>query len=444
MCRLCGGKSELIMEENTNISDNINNANNVPDKDGEINKDPVSNSTEINAVKSEDSAAEPEYRWNYGEQLKHNKKSRSTSGVLIFAIIMSIAFCLCFVTLLGVMLYEDSNIPSRNIFVREYDSESGILTIPEIYDKVAPATVAISVFYENENKMGIGTGIIMTEDGYIATNYHVIEDGILIKVLRNSGEEYTAEVIGYDELSDLALLKVKGNNLPTATFGDSDSLLVGEKVVAIGTPSGLDYMGTTTDGIISAINRNVKVYDESAVMVKKMTLIQTNAVLNPGNSGGPLINEYGEVIGIVTMRLPNSQYYGIAFAIPSNGAKAILDEIKETGSAAGNSSQVASKRALLGIYGGGIRVGETYTKEDGSTGTAEVDGVIVVELTIPESDAAKILRVGDIITELDGNKVDDIYDVMAIVNNKNAGDTVVITYYRLGTYNTVNIKLASE
>ena len=108
------------------------------------------------------------------------------------------------------------------------------------------------------------------------------------------------------------------------------------------------------------------------------------------------------------------------------------------------SSQVASKRALLGIYGGGIRIGDTYTKEDGSTGTAEVDGVIVMELTIPESDAAKILRVGDIITELDGNKVDDIYDVMAIVNNKNAGDTVVITYYRLGTYNTVNITLASE
>ena len=456
------------MEQNTNISDSLNNANDVPEKGDEINNDPKTTTPEIARPtphhetppreidvetparevelppKSDGPTSTLEYRWNYGEQLKHNKKSRSNAGVLTFAIIMTIAFCICFVTLIGVMLYEDASLPSRTIFVREYDSESGVLTLPEIYDKVAPATVAIAVYYENEVGMGIGTGIIMTEDGYIATNYHVVEKGKEIKVIRNSGEEYTAKLIGYDSLSDLALLKISARNLPVAAFGNSDALIVGEKVVAIGTPSNLDYMGTTTDGIISAINRDVKIYDETAVMIKKMTLIQTNAALNPGNSGGPLINEYGEVIGIVTMRLADSDFYGISFAIPSNGAKAILEEIKETGSASGNSSQVASKRALLGIYGGGIRVGDSYVKADGTTGIAEVDGVIVIELNIPESDAAKLLMVGDIVTKLDGKTVDDIYDVMAIVNEKSAGDRVSVTYYRDGVYNTVDITLASE
>lgn len=451
------------MEDKTNISDNINNENVAPDKDNKINNDPKPASPEVARPtprreidvdtdqreielppKSDGPTSTPEYRWNYGEQLNHNKKSRSSAGVLTFAIIMTIAFCLCFVTLLGVMLYEEVTIPSRTIFVREYDSESGVLTVPEIYDKVAPATVAITVFYEDQSGMGIGTGVIISEDGYIATNHHVINNGISIKVLRSSGEEYVAELIGFDELSDLALLKINGRNLPAATFGDSDALIVGEPVVAIGTPSDLEYMGTATQGIISGINREVKVYDESSVMVKKMTLIQTDAALNPGNSGGPLINEYGEVIGIVTRRLASSSYFGVSFAIPSNGAKAILEEIKETGSATNNSSQVASKRALLGIYGGAIRIGETYTKADGSTAVAEVDGVIVIELNIPESDATKLLKVGDIITKLDGKVVDDIYDVMAIVNDKKAGDMVSVTYYRDGSYNTVDITLASE
>ena len=163
-----------------------------------------------------------------------------------------------------------------------------------------------------------------------------------------------------------------------------------------------------------------------------------------GNSGGPLINDRGEVIGIVTMRLADSDYYGISFAIPSNGALAILDEIKATGSAKENSSLVARGRALLGIYGGGIRTGESYVKADGSTGVADVDGVIVIELTPPDSDAAGKLQIGDIIIKLDGKSVDDIYDVMTIVNNKNGGDTISVTYYRDGTYNSVDIVLASE
>lgn len=450
------------MEENTNISDNMNNE--TPEKDPK----PITPETarptpphefpsrESDAVtplrevelppRSDGPTSGLEYRWTYGNERERAKKSRSSAGVLTFAIIMTIAFCLCFATLLGVILYESSEFvsPTRTIFVREDDGSSGVLTVPEISAKLGPSTVAIAVFYENKSGMGVGTGIIMSEDGYIATNYHVVQGGNAINVIRISGEEYSAELVGYDEFSDLALLKIRARGLPAATFGNSDELIVGEKVVAIGTPSNLDYMGTATDGIVSAINRNVKIYDETAVMVKKMTLIQTNAALNPGNSGGPLINEYGEVIGIVTMRLANNDFYGISFAIPSNGAIAILNEIKETGEAKENSSQVAKGRALLGIYGGGIRKGDSYVRSDGSTGIAEVDGVIVIELTPPDSDASGKLLVGDIITELDGKMVDDIYDVMTIINNKNAGDTVRVTYYRDGAYNTVDIILASE
>ena len=176
------------MEENTNISDNLNKTNDPKPTSPEIARPTPHHETppreiEVDAPqrevelppKSDGPTVQLEYRWNYGDQLKHNKKSRSSAGVLTFAIIMTIAFCLCFVTLLGVMLYEEANIPSRTIFVREYDSESGVLTLPEIYDKVAPATVAISVFYENEGSMGIGTGVIISEDGYIATNHHVID-----------------------------------------------------------------------------------------------------------------------------------------------------------------------------------------------------------------------------------------------------------------------------
>lgn len=134
----------------------------------------------------------------------------------------------------------------------------------------------------------------------------------------------TAEVIGGDELTDLAVLKVEGSGYPAVEFGDSSALLVGEIVVAIGTPAGLELAGTVTDGIVSAINRNVKIYDDSGILTKRMTLIQTNANINPGNSGGPLINDRGQVIGITTMKLTGSygtSYEGLGFALPINGAR---------------------------------------------------------------------------------------------------------------------------
>ena len=172
-----------------------------------------------------------------------------------------------------------------------------------------------------------------------------------------------------------------------------------------------------------------------------MTLIQTNAAVNPGNSGCPLLNERGQVIGIVNMKMTKTNYDGIGFAIPINGAMEVLNEIKLTGSYSGGA--IASRRPLIGITAGGIREGDEYTLDDGTKGVAEVSGVIVSALT-PGLDAANKLQTGDIIVEVDGKRVSNIYEVMDIVNNKSGGDTINVKYYRAGSYNTVTITLGTE
>jgi S1-C subfamily serine protease len=391
-------------------------------------------------ISEEQNATGQAYRWTYGGEPRQTDNKRRETGVLTYAIVMTIAFALCFTLLLGVLFSERGLGNTRTIFVRELDDDSVVLTIPEISEKVRPSVVCITVKYEGNVGTGIGTGIIMTEDGYIATNYHVIENGKTVIVICG-GTEYPAEVIGYDELSDLAVLKIEETGLTPAEFGDSDSLVVGEPAIAIGTPAGLDYAETVTNGIISAINRNVKIFDASGVMVKKMTLIQTNATVNPGNSGGPLINEYGQVIGIVTMKLAN-KFEGIGFAIPINGALTILSEIKETGTA-GSSSQIAQRRAILGILATGVLEGEVYELEDGSIVTAGATGVIVISVSPGYGAEGKLLP-GDIITQIDRKDAFKVEDVMAIVNDKSAGDSVLVRFYRDGNFFEVSVELMTE
>ncbi|MGI6167826.1 MAG: trypsin-like peptidase domain-containing protein [Eubacteriales bacterium] len=379
------------------------------------------------------------YRWTYGEESPAENTKRRETGVLTYAIVMTIAFAVCFTLLLGVLLYDRQG-NTRTVFVRDLANDSGVLTIPEISEKIRPSVVCITVEYGGIAGISVGTGIIMTEDGYIATNYHVVENGKRITVTAGRNE-YPAEVVGYDALSDLAVLKIDATGLTPAEFGDSDSLIVGEPAVAIGTPAGLDYAETVTNGIISAINRNVKIYDRSGVMVKKMTLIQTNATVNPGNSGGPLINEYGQVIGIVTMKLADD-FEGIGFAIPINGALAVLNEIIETGSVS-NSTQVAQRRAILGIVARGIFEGQSYELDDERTIKAGTTGVIVASVTPGYGAEGKLLP-GDIITQVDGNDVISVNEIMDIVNDKSVGDSVLVRFYRDGRYHEVTVQLLPE
>ncbi len=397
------------------------------------------------------------YRWTYGEQTAFDskmKKKRRRGGALTYACMMTVAFLLCFGALFGVLVLGEISpisVPTggepqiqyidRTVYVREPEIDSGVLTIPEIAAKVKPSVVGIEVKTQ-EGKTGIGTGIIMTASGYIATNSHVVDDAIDCTVILLDGTKYKAEIVGFDKWSDLAVIKVDGKDMPAADFGSSDNLIVGEDVVAIGTPASLEYAGTVTDGIVSAINRGVKIYNDDGTLQKKMTLIQTNVAINPGNSGGPLVNAYGQVIGINSMKLSNG-YVGIGFAIPITGAMDILTDIISNGGYSGNSNPIVTRRPLLGVTAGGITAGTTYTFDDGSTIVAAVDGVIVVGLS-EGLDAINKLKIGDIITKVDGEQVATIYDVMDLVNEHNPGETVQLEFYRNGQYLTVEILLGSE
>ena len=213
-----------------------------------------------------------------------------------------------------------------------FSDEEDALCLQDIYSSVIDSVVSISSMTSSGTSSG--TGIIMSSDGYVITNHHVITGALVISVLTNDNQEFEAALVGSDEMSDLAVLKIDARGLQAAEFGDSSKLRVGDSVVAIGDPLGVQLRGTMTNGIISAINRDLTVGDRT------MTLIQTNAALNNGNSGGPLINCYGQVIGINTVKM--SSYYSASatvedrFAIPISVAKPIIDElIKRNGYVAG-------------------------------------------------------------------------------------------------------------
>ena len=196
------------------------------------------------------------------------------------------------------------------------------LTAQEIYRQVNPSVVTVMAHLDEESA-SVGTGVIFSEDGYILTNHHVLEGGIDCTIYLDNGHSYAAQYVAGDANSDLAVLKVDLTGMPAAVFGDSENLVVGDKVYAIGNPLGYELRGTLTDGIVSAINRDVLVDDRT------MNLIQTNAALNTGNSGGPLINAYGQVVGINTIKMSSaySNIEGLGFAIPSGTIRRLVNDL---------------------------------------------------------------------------------------------------------------------
>ena len=378
----------------------------------------------------------PVYTWSFEEQLKADReaeKKKSRKGTLIYAVIMTCLFAVCFGTLAVLIVTGFGGAGHTPAIPGEQ------MTIPQIAEALIPTTVGVSVTTEKGG--GVGTGIIMSEDGYIVTNYHVISGAKTVKTVLSDQTVLDAEIVGGDELSDLALLKIdpKGLRLSAALFGDSDKAVIGEEVVAIGNPAGLEFAGTVTSGIISAINRNVRIYSSNGLLNKTMTLIQTSANLNPGNSGGPLINMRGEVIGINTMRL-SAEYEGIGFAIPVNGALKILEEIRRTGSYSGE--DVAVKGVSLGVTATAVVEGNTYplTRDD-EKWTAGKTGVAITQIMSGESSAYGKLEVYDIIMSIDGVAVGDVYDVREILLNHRSGDVISILIWRDGDEKTVSVTL---
>ena len=304
------------------------------------------------------------------------------------------------------------------------DEADGALSLQEIYKKCIGSVVSIAV--SSQSGKSSGTGIVLSADGYLITNHHVIENAQVIAVQTSDDRQFQASIIGSDEASDLAVLKVDATDLQPAEFGDSDKLAVGDRVVAIGDPLGAQLRGTMTSGIVSAINRDLEVNDRT------MTLIQTDAALNNGNSGGPLINCYGQVIGINTMKLRS--YYsttaeGLGFAIPMAVAKPILEELMENGYVAGRPAIGISYDTLplaFRIY---------YNLPEGVYISAVYDG----------SDAqAKGVTAGDIITAVNGTRVTSIDELNRVKNQFTAGDSITLTLYNGGSYRDVEVTLIDQ
>lgn len=298
------------------------------------------------------------------------------------------------------------------------------LTVKQISKKVRNSVVGVTCQNaQSFSASSVGSGIIMSADGYIITNNHVIEGMTTIDVVLDDGTTYPARLIGSDVRSDLAVIKVNATDLPAAEFGDSDKLEQGDPAIAIGNPAGLQLQNTVTSGIISAINRDIVVEDRT------MTLIQTDASINPGNSGGPLVNEFGQVIGINTVKVGISYYEGLGFAIPINTAKPIIDELISNGYIKG--------RPSIGITGQSITARDAafYGLPEG----------IYIEYVHPHSDAFKKgLRRGDVITKMNGTKLSSSEEIKRIRDNFKAGDEVTITIYRNGTTEDVKIILMDE
>lgn len=332
--------------------------------------------------------------------------------------------------------------PSAVNFVKE----SSDLTVAEAYNKVKPAVVTITAsgkvsysrFYSQDVE-GIGSGFIINEDGNVLTNYHVIELALTanggtnkVTVSMSDGQEVEADIVNYDQDRDIAMLKLaEGTKVPgVAELGDSDALYVGQEVIAIGTPLGTNFAQTCTKGIVSGVNRSLdESTDGSAVQSESESsyeYIQTDTAINSGNSGGPLINSEGQVIGINTAKLSNStsssnaSIEGMGFAIPINDAKDRIESL--------------SKKILtIGITG--VSIDEDRAKEKNIP-----QGVGVVSVTEGSVAEKAGLKANDIITKFDGQKVTSVEDINKIKETKEAGDKVEVVVDR---YNE-EIKLTLE
>ena len=300
-----------------------------------------------------------------------------------------------------------------------YDTSDGMAG-EDIYKKVNPSVV--SVISTTAEGTGSGSGVIMSKDGYIITNNHVVDGAQSVSVQLSDGTSLDTKIIGTDEQTDLAVIKVTPtSDLTAAEFGDSDELEPGEYAYAIGSPGGVQFANTITGGRISAINRDLTVND------RVMTLIQTDASINNGNSGGALINKYGQVVGITSAKLSGNAFgsatvEGMGFAIPINTAKDIVDELIQNGYVSG--------RPSIGI------TGQNVESADG-----KVSGVQVYSIDSRAKAASEGLQVGDVITAVDGTPTPDMDKVNELKQDKKAGDKLTLSVYRISTGKTLNITI---
>ncbi|MBF7096623.1 S1C family serine protease [Alkalibacter mobilis] len=324
-----------------------------------------------------------------------------------------------------VSILENSQGDAVSVVYTEVSS-SEEMTIPQIYTASKESVVEITTeTVESDGRMGqyvssgAGSGVVVSKDGYIATNYHVIEGAGKITVILSDGTSNSASVIGFDSKTDMAVLKIHKEGLVPVIFGDSDALVVGELALAIGNPLG-ELGGTLTEGIISALDRDIVIDNES------MNLLQTSAAINPGNSGGGLFNSKGELIGVVNAKSSGSNIEGLGFAIPSNTAKEVIVEIIENGYVTG--------RADLGVE----------LVEISDTRTAMAYRVDALGVYVAKVEEETELKAGDLLVEINGDEIESINQVNNLVEDHSVGDALKIKVLRDGAEMELSVKLGEE
>ena len=320
------------------------------------------------------------------------------------------------------VIYQDT---SKIVSTGSQDSS----TIKSVVDQCANSVVEIQTEsvtngsnpFQQYVSSGAGSGVILTQDGYIVTNHHVIEDANSITVRTRSGDEYNASLVGSDEQSDLAVLKIDASGLTPAVLGDSTTLEVGDLAIAIGNPLG-ELGGSVTSGIISALDREMTIDGQT------MTLLQTDAAVNPGNSGGGLFNANGDLIGIVNAKSSGENVEGIGFAIPISTATDIIDELIANGE--------VTSRPTLGV--------SLYNVEDEMTASqlgVDSTGVYIVQIVDGGAADKAGLRSGDRIVSVDGSEVSSASDVRAALNKHKIGESISITVERNGQTQDFDVAL---
>lgn len=364
-------------------------------------------------------------------------------AVVLCCVVVSAATLGTFVLLIqnGVINIESSGSNAAFTISRVVNDETqetgSVSTMSEqdIAEKLIPSVVCIQNYQITQqygfmqtdsegsevSPAGEGSGIVFSEDGYIVTNAHVVDGATSLKVILSDGTTYEAELVGSDELTDLAVIKIDATGLQAAEFGSSEDLRVADQVMAIGNPGGYQLNSSVTIGYVSALNRAIT----NSSTGYTMEYIQTDAAINPGNSGGALVNQYGQVVGINSAKISATGYEGLGFAIPAETAQPVISDLIGYG--------YVKDRAMLGISGQFI---------DSLTGRfyGLPQGEYVGALNSAEAQASG-LQVGDVITSIDGTALESEAVLRSMINEKKPGDTVELEVYRPSTNNTLTITL---
>lgn len=372
----------------------------------------------------------------------HQKKKKLNNGMIFksVVVVLLVVSLACNGFLMYKVLGNNSSgtTSSNNAAVKtvNYDVKSDLT---EVIKNAKESTVGVAV-YQNNKLSGSGSGVIYKVEGktvYVITNHHVIDSAQSIEVIYSNGESVKADLVGSDQYGDIAVLKMSVNFDVTAfKTGDSDLLDPGETVMAVGSPLGIEYAGTVTQGIVSAAKRTVSVdLNGDGKEDWDMNVIQTDAAINPGNSGGALVNAVGELVGITSMKYSSEEVEGMGFALPINDAIKLVEEIISTGKV---------NRPTLGISGVALDGYSSYELYMYRIQTNLNKGIYVANVQSGSAASEAGIKVGDVLTSFDGEDIESYKDFLTKLYSKKPNDTVKITVNRNGTSSTLSVKLGSS